>query len=268
MLIVLIVLILLVLLYLLALSGRKGHPGLKNLQGFRYAHRGLHGDGCPENSMAAFRAALEGGYGIELDVHLLADGNLAVIHDSSLTRTTGKDGKIEDLTTGQLKQYTLEGTRETIPEFSQVLELYNGKAPLIVELKCVDNNYAALCEATCKMLEGYAGVYCLESFDPRCVLWLKKNRPELVRGQLSENFLKVKSPVPWILRFLLTHQLLNFITRPDFAAYKYADRENLSNFLVRKLWGIQGVSWTLKTQAEYDAAVSEGYLPIFEGFLP
>jgi len=78
----------------------------------------------------------------------------------------------------------------------------------------------------------------------------------------------VKSSVPWILRFCLTHQLLNFITRPDFAAYKYADRKNLSNFLVRRLWGVQGVSWTLKTQAEYDTAVSEGYLPIFESFTP
>lgn len=255
-------------LYLLSLMGRKNHPGLKELQGHSYAHRGLHGHGRPENSMAAFRAALEGGYGIELDVHLLADGGLAVIHDSSLKRTTGKEGKVEELTTGQLKQYTLEGTQETIPAFSQVLELYGGKAPLIVELKAVDNNHAALCEATCKMLEGYTGVYCLESFDPRCVLWLKKHRPELIRGQLTENFLKVKSPVPWVLRFLLTHQLMNFIIRPDFVAYKFADRKNLGNFLVRKLWGIQGVSWTLKTQQEYDTAVSEGLLPIFENFVP
>lgn len=268
MLIVLIVILVLILLYLLALSGRKGHPGLKALQGFSYAHRGLHCEGRPENSMAAFRAALEHGYGIELDVHLLADGNLAVIHDSQLKRTTGKEGKIEDLTTQQLEQYTLEGTGETIPAFSQVLELYAGKAPLIVELKCVDNNYAALCDATCKMLDSYQGAYCLESFDPRCVLWLKKHRPDLVRGQLSENFLKVKSSVPWILRFLLTHQLLNFITRPDFAAYKYADRKNLGNFLVDKLWGLARVSWTLKTQQEYDTAVAEGCLPIFEDFTP
>jgi len=263
-----IILLVLVLVYLLLLMGKASHPGLKALQGWACAHRGLRGEGCPENSMAAFRAALEGGYGIELDVHLLADGNLAVIHDSALKRTTGKEGRVEDLTTSDLKSYPLEGTAETIPEFSQVLELFAGKAPLIVELKCVDNNYAALCQKTCQMLEDYKGTYCMESFDPRCVLWLKKNRPEIIRGQLAENFLMVKSSVPWILRFCLTHQLLNFITRPDFAAYKYADRKNLSNFLVRRLWGVQGVSWTLKTQAEYDTAVSEGYLPIFESFTP
>lgn len=264
----LIILAVLILTYLFSLSGRTGHPGLKDLHGYSYAHRGLHGDGRPENSMAAFRAALDAGYGIELDVHLLADGNLAVMHDSLLKRTTGQEGKIEDLTTQELKNYYLEETQETIPEFSQVLKLFDGKAPLIVELKCVDSNYRALCEKTCRMLDNYKGTYCIESFDPRCVLWLKKHRPELIRGQLSENFMKVKSSLPGILRFCLTHQLLNFIVRPDFVAYKYADRKNISNFLVRKFWGIQGASWTLKSQAEYDTAVSEGCLPIFESFTP
>ena len=118
-------------LFLLSLMGRTGHPGLKDLRGWKYAHRGLHGEGIPENSMAAFRASLAGGYGIELDIHLLADGNLAVIHDSALKRTTGKEGFVEDLTTEQLKDFPLEGTQEVIPTFSQVLELYDGKAPLI-----------------------------------------------------------------------------------------------------------------------------------------
>jgi len=91
MLTILIILAVLAVLYLLALRGRKNHPELKTLRGWNYAHRGLHGEGRPENSMAAFRAALENGYGIELDIHLLADGNLAVIHDSLLKRTTGAE---------------------------------------------------------------------------------------------------------------------------------------------------------------------------------
>ena len=84
-------------LYALAVRGRTGHPGLQALKGWRYAHRGLHGNGIPENSMAAFRAALEHGFGIELDVHLLKDGTLAIMHDHDLKRTTGLEGKIEDL---------------------------------------------------------------------------------------------------------------------------------------------------------------------------
>ena len=112
-----IILAIVCLLYLLSLRGRTGHPVLEAMQNFGYAHRGLHGNGVPENSMAAFKAALDHGYGIELDIHLLKDGNLAVIHDSLLNRTTGQSGYVEDLTTAELKEYSLEGTEETIPEF-------------------------------------------------------------------------------------------------------------------------------------------------------
>lgn len=268
MVIVLIILVVLAVLYILSTMCRKGHKGLEALRGWSYAHRGLHGKGRPENSMAAFRAALKSGYGIELDIHLLRDGNLAVMHDSSLLRTVGANVKIEDLTTEDLKKYTLEGTMEPIPEFRQVLELFAGKAPLIVELKSVGSNYAALTEAACDMLQGYAGPYCLESFDPRCIAWLKKHRPGLIRGQLTENFSRSKGPLPTVLKFIMTHQMVNFLTLPDFVAYKFSDRKTLSNVLVRRLWGAQGVSWTLKNQEEYDTAVAEGWLPIFEGFRP
>ena len=84
----LLILVLLAVLFLLSLKGRTGHKNLAALRGWNYAHRGLHSEGIPENSMAAFKAALDHGYGIELDVHLLKDGNLAVIHDSLLNRTT------------------------------------------------------------------------------------------------------------------------------------------------------------------------------------
>ena len=266
--IILAIIVFIALLYVLSLRGRTGHKGLATLRGWAYAHRGLHDEHRPENSMAAFRAALENGYGIELDIHLLSDGNLADIHDSSLLRTTGREGMIEDLTTEDLNDYFLEGTLETIPTFSQVLELFDGKAPLVVELKSAGNNCAALCEAACKLLEGYKGVYCIESFDPRCILWLKKHRPELIRGQLSRNFFSGKDKLPWILKFLMTYQLCNFLTLPDFISYHYCDRKNLGCFLVRKLWNVQGVTWTLKTPQEHETAVNEGWLPIFENYTP
>ena len=263
-----ILVLLLILLYILANRCRKGHPGLNALQGWNYAHRGLHKPGVPENSMAAFRAALDHGYGIEFDVHLLADGNLAIIHDSSLKRTAGADVHIEDLTTEELKNYPLQGTEECIPTFPELLDLYAGKAPLIVELKPERGNHAALCETAARMLEHYEGVYCIESFDPRCVRWFKENRPQVIRGQLAENFLKSDSKMPLWLRFALTHQLMNFGTVPDFTAYKFADRKQLSSQICRKLWKAQGVTWTLKTREEYDIAVTEGWIPIFEGFEP
>ena len=268
MLIAFIILLILAILYLFCLHGRTGHPGLKPLQGWHYAHRGLHDAQRPENSMAAFRAALDGGFGIELDVHLLADGNLAVMHDSSLLRTAGADITMEELTTEDLSRYRLGNTEETIPSFRQVLDLFDGKAPLIVELKSVNNNYTALTDAACRMLADYKGTYCVESFDPRCVLHLKKHYPHIVRGQLAENFFRSSSPIPGILKFLLTNHLGNFLTRPDFIAYKYDDRRNLGTFLARHVLGLQGVSWTIRSKEDFETAIHEGWIGIFEGFLP
>lgn len=254
-------------LYVLSTQGRTGHPDLAALRGWKYAHRGLHDDEKPENSMAAFRAALENGYGIELDIHLIKDGNLAVIHDSSLSRVTGKDGKITDLTTGDLANYHLNGTEETIPTFRQVLDLYAGKAPLIIELK-EDGNAEALVDAAVKAMEGYEGPYCMESFDPRCVHILRKKYPHIIRGQLTENYFRTGSKLPAPIKWAMKNQVLNFWTMPDFVAYKYRDLNTLSNTLVRKFWGVEGVTWTLQTQEEFDDAVAKGWIPIFENFKP
>lgn len=254
-------------LYVLSTQGRTGHPGLAALQGWKYAHRGLHDAEKPENSMAAFRAALENGYGIELDIHLMKDGNLAVIHDTSLKRTAGTDVKITDLTTEDLANYHLEGTEEIIPVFSQVLDLFAGKAPLIIELKA-DDNVEALVAAAVKAVEGYDGPYCMESFDPRCIYMLKKKYSHIIRGQLTENYFNSKSNLPAPLKWALKNQVLNFMTMPDFVAYRYRDLDTISNKLVRSFWGVQGVTWTLKKQEELDDAVQKGWLPIFENFKP
>ena len=118
------------------------------------------------------------------------------------------------------------------------------------------------------MLERYDGPYCVESFDPRCIYWLRKHRPEIVRGQLAENFFRSESKLPFILKLLMTAHLTNFLTCPDFIAYKFHDRKTLGTFLTRRLWGVQGVSWTIRSKADFDTAVKEGWLAIFEGFLP
>lgn len=255
--------------YLLALKGRTGHPGLSALRGWSYAHRGLHSAGVPENSLAAFRAAVEHGYGAELDVHLLRDGGLAVIHDSKLQRTTGKEGKVEELTAADLINYPLEGTTETIPTFPEVLKVFAGKTPLIIELKPEGGNHAALCEAACKAMEGYEGIWCMESFDPRCVLWLKKNRPDIIRGQLAENSLKYpQSKLPLPLKLVLSFHLENFLCKPDFIAYDFPTRKNLSNTICRKLWKLESVTWTLRKPEDHKTALDEGWIPIFENYQP
>lgn len=266
---IIVLIVLICILYILSTICRIGEDRMDAFRGWNYTHRGLHGNGVPENSMAAFRRAREKNYGIEFDVHLLADGDLGVMHESNMIRTTGREGRIEDLTAAQLSEYFLENTMQTIPEFGQVLQLIDGRVPLIVELKPVGNNHAQLCEKTCSMLDGYNGSYCVESFDPRCVYWLRKNRPDIVRGQITENFLnKKESKLPWVLKFMLTNLMFNFLTLPDFVAYQYADRRTLSDQIVRKLWKTTSVTWTLKNKREFQTAVAEDRIPIFENFEP
>ena len=259
----------LIILYLLALRGRTGHAGLEKLRGWNYAHRGLHSKGVPENSLAAFRAAVDHGYGAEFDVHLLRDGGLAVIHDAKLLRTTGREGVVEDLTTEELKEYFLEGTTETIPTFREVLDTFSGKTPVIIELKPEGGNHAALCEAACAAMAGFEGAWCMESFDPRVVHWLRKNRPEIIRGQLSENYLKnPRSKLPLPLKFALAFHLENFLCRPDFIAYDFGTRKVISNPICRKLWGLEAVTWTLRNPEDHETALKEGWIPIFENYIP
>lgn len=262
-----------VLLYLLLWTAlvrcRKGHPAWAVLERFRYAHRGLHDKarGIPENSLAAFRAAVSHGYGAELDVHLTRDGRLAVIHDDSLLRTAGADAKASQLTADELAQYRLEGTEERIPFLEEVLPLFEGKAPLIVELK-VEGNAAALARATCDMLDQHRVDYCIESFHPAAVRWLKKNRPDVCRGQLSERFVQTHTGLGFWADFAMTHLLTGFLTVPDFIAYNLHHRRRWAIALARRVWGVREVSWTIRTPAELAACEGDGCLSIFEGFKP
>ena len=223
----------------------------------------------PENSLAAFRAAVERGYGIELDVHLLKDGTLAVLHDSDLKRMTGRDGRIEDLTLAELPECHLSGTQQTIPTLRQVLELVNGRVPLILEIKTAGKNAETLTEAVVKLLADYKGLYCLESFDPQVLRYLRRNCPHIVRGQLAEDSVTRDKTYSWFTRFICSYYLENFLTLPDFIAYRFEDRENTSITLCRgRLWGLQGVSWTIRSPGDFTTAKEEGWIPIFENFDP
>ena len=249
---------------------RSNHPAWPKLRQYRYAHRGYHNKPTvPENSMAAFRAAVERGWGAELDVHLMKDGNLAVIHDSSLLRTAGVDIRIEDLTKADLANYVLEESQEHIPLLEHVLAIFEEKTPLIVELKAVDNNHAALSEAVAKMLDHYRGDYCIESFDPRVVQWFCRNRPEVCRGQLSMNYLPGKSrKMSTCLKFAMTNLLMNYRGRPDFIAYQFEQRHLLGLRLCEKIWKPVKVAWTIRSKADMLTAEAENRVVIFEQFDP
>lgn len=256
----------------LLLQPRRGQPGWEALENVRYAHRGLHDlfRGRPENSMAAFRAAVERSFGAELDVHLMADGELAVVHDSDLKRLCGKSVCIEDLTAADLEDYLLQGTAETIPLFRDVLALFEGKTPLVVELKAERGNANALTDAAMALLQNWNGTYCVESFHPGVLLRLKERYPWVLRGQLSQNFLRSSEVGSLSLasRFALTHLLTTALTRPDFIAYNWRDRTNVSLRLMKKLYGVHEVAWTVRDRETMERLDRDGVPSIFEGFVP
>ena len=198
------------------LRARRGTESMAALRKFRYAHRGLYDKeaGIPENSLPAFSRAIARGFGAELDVHLLRDGTLAVFHDSDVKRMTGREGYLEDLSADELKDYALDGTKETIPQFKDVLALFAGTGlPLIVEVKSFRDNFAELTERTMAELDKFGVKYCVESFDPRCVVWLKKHRPEVIRGQLSCDFLKDRGNLSLPMAFATTNLLGNIMAQ-------------------------------------------------------
>ena len=237
----------------------------KDFRGWFYAHRGLYDNagGIPENSLPAFRAAADRGYGVELDVQLSSDGHVVVFHDDRTERICGTQGNVGDFTLEELQRMRLLETEETIPLFTEVLDaLSQGAGPVIVELKSGKRN-GELCEKTRELLRAYPGVYCVESFDPGIVNWFRKNAPEIIRGQLAmpaEYYAAGTNP---LLARLLAGCRFSFLNRPDFIAYRVGFRPDCVLRMRRK--GILLICWT-SHDYEKDAKENDGV--IFESCTP
>ena len=173
------VLLILLALYLLMIMPRIiNKPSREPFTGVLYAHRGLFDNesDAPENSMAAFKKAVDGGYGIECDVQLSKDGVPVIFHDFTLERVTGQKGKVIDYTYDELLNFNLMNSQEKIPRFEDFLKMVDGKVPLIVELK-IERFDVSVCSKADELLSKYKGVYCIESFNPFGVhfcVWCEK----------------------------------------------------------------------------------------------
>lgn len=233
-----------------------------------YAHRGLHqSDGSiVENSLTAFQEAVSQGYGIELDLQLSKDKKVVVFHDDNLLRVCGIDKKINECTYAQLKTYPLGQTGDRIPLFTEVLDLVKGRSPLLVELKNVVR-WQDLCEQTAALLSAYSGAYLIESFHPGIVRWFYKNKPSIVRGQLSaatKNF----AGIPKWQGFLIASLMTNVSCRPHFVAYKI---EDLKQSLSLRLFGFLSgkiLTWTIREQEIIEAEKINFDAIIFEFMRP
>lgn len=248
---------------LFCLLPRRGERKLERLRQFRYAHRGLHNAqrGVPENSLLAFRYAISGGFGIEMDVRLSRDRVPVVIHDGHLQRLCGVEGFVERSTVEQLRQTPLLGSRERIPTLEEALATVKGQVPVLLELKTYKNNVRDLCLKTAQLLESYRGEAAVISFDPRVLRWMRRNEPFLIRGQVLEEAGKGGKTRRASL-------LANLFTRPDLLLCSFRERQGFFlRFCVDGLKG-QEVSWTVQKQEELQAAEAAGAMVIFEGFLP
>lgn len=269
MIVVLSIIAAIVVLYLLMIMPRVLHrPDMTPFKGRFYAHRGLHDNAseAPENSMPAFKKAVEAGYGIELDIQLTKDQQVVVFHDDLLQRVCGVEGKVSDYTYEQLQEFRLCKSEERIPLFTEVLKLVDGKVPLIVEFKGNDSTDTSLCPVGAEILGNYKGLYCVESFNPLMVAWYRKNRPQVVRGQLAERFFSNTKKT--VLYFVLQNLLLNFYTKPDFIAYKWSDRKTLARKLCRRLYGTTAVTWTIQSQEALEVSRKSFDIFIFDSFIP
>ena len=259
----------LVILYMLAIMPRIFHrPDTTLFQKRYFAHRGLHDNAtdAPENSMAAFRKAVEAGFGMELDVQVTKDGVPVIFHDFTLERICGAERKPAECTYEELRAYTLCNSGERIPRLADLLALVDGQVPLIVEIKA-ETADVSCCVVIDEMLRAYRGAYCIESFNPMVLWWFRRNHKEVVRGQLSSNFRK--EGVYWnILYFAMTHLLFNFLTKPDFIAYNHQFSEEPGRRICRRLYRHPAAAWTIRSEQDLEAVRGEYDVFIFDSFLP
>ncbi|MBQ6322811.1 MAG: glycerophosphodiester phosphodiesterase [Lachnospiraceae bacterium] len=257
-------------LYLFALApGKDRRPSMKPFQSVYIAHRGLFDNKSdhPENSMKAFSRAVEEGYGIELDVQMTTDGQLVVFHDDTLKRMCGSKKMVTECSLQELSSQRLLKSQEKIPLLGDVLARIGGRVPLIVEIKSA-GDWRTTTEKTAQMLDQYHGIYCVESFHPLIVAWFRRNRPHVIRGQLSTNLFRSKASRSPAENFLVTNLLTDFLARPDFIAYNHKYADQFSFRLLRRLFPVTAVAWTIKNQEQLEKAKKDFSVFIFDSFLP
>ncbi|MEP6870130.1 MAG: glycerophosphodiester phosphodiesterase family protein [Novosphingobium sp.] len=246
------------------LAPKPAAPRVAWLKGARFAHRGLHGGGLheagvPENSPAAFAAAVARGLGIECDVQKSSDGQAMVFHDWELDRLTSETGRLSDRSADQLGRITLTGGTDTIPTLRQVLDQLGGQVPLLIEIKSrKDRPVAALCLAVRRVLEGYRGAHGVMSFDPRVGRWFRRHSPMIARG------LVVTEEDDKALIGRIRRHLWLWLARPDFLAYDIRDLP--SHFAEsQRRRGIPLATWTVRSPELRTRAARYADAPIAEG---
>jgi glycerophosphoryl diester phosphodiesterase len=237
------------------------------------AHRGLHdvARGVIENSLPAFWAASRAGYPAELDVRLLADGEIVVFHDATLDRLTAGTGPIAALTSRELRSVLLSGASAgvdpktddaRIPLLRDVLDLIAGSTPLLIEVKN-EGAVGELEERTAALLASYRGAYAVQSFHPGTVRYWREHAADTPRGLLAGDFRDEK--IDEKMRSRLRNMEFIEECQPDFIGYdiRLLPNEPVSRARARD---IRVLGWTARVLADAERALAYCDNVIFEGF--
>jgi glycerophosphoryl diester phosphodiesterase len=228
------------------------------------AHRGLHGPGIPENTVPAFAAAAERGYGSELDVFLSRDEVPVLLHDASLQRVAGLAARVGDLTAAELARVGLGGTDIGVPTLEQALAVMQD-VPVMVEIKQARPRAGKLERLTAEVLDRHPGPWCVASFNPSSVRWFRRHRPDAIRVLTASPYLDGKLPKPVARRLAELRDAPS--VQPHAVSY---DLEGLPCAATDR-WRERGgllVTWTAVGQAGLDHAREVADNVIFEDVLP
>lgn len=238
---------------------------MKRLFEIPIAHRGLHTEDMPENSMAAFQNAVNRGYCIETDIHLTKDGALAVFHDDDLSRMTGVSRRVGDCTLAELKEFSLMGTKERIPSLFELLQCVGGKVPLLIEIKDMPKvKGKRIAAVLSQAMEGYGGEYAVQSFNPLYVRAYKKLHPEIACGVLGVDRKNGRTLKDKFINSVVRNLSLNFYVKPDFISYckeDYFRRRVLKFKGPRFAWVVRSAEEEAAIRPVCDNIIFERYLP-------
>ena len=233
-----------------------------------YAHRGLHGrgTGIPENSLAGFEAAIEGRYGIELDVQETADGEPVVFHDYELSRLTNEEGRVADRHLEAMEEIFLKNSNQRIASLAHVLDVVAGRTPILIEVKTRKWNVGRFEAAVARVVSGYAGPAALMSFNIRSVVWFKTHAPDITRGLVATTMRYGGLDQPPSVAYL---PLASSIRRcgASFLAYDLRVLPTPETTDLRKR-GTPVLTWTVRRPEDREKAERTADAMIFEGWTP
>jgi glycerophosphoryl diester phosphodiesterase len=229
------------------------------LTGWEYAHRGKHGGGVPENSLAAAQLAIDAGMGIECDIQRSGDDQPMVFHDWDVARLTHGQGETGAMSAHDMALLQYRDSEERPASLSQLLDLIGGRVPLLIEIKSkAGYDVGRSCGLVADAVAPYSGQFAVMSFDPRVARWFRKNARGICAGLVMREDDHGNTQKPWQRR------LAYWIAKPDFLAYHIAA---LPSQWVGKLraGGLPILTWTVNSKEtraralqETDALISEG----------